>query len=113
MYKGAVSDSLQVRLCRQKTTGKVFAMKKLKKAEMVRRGQVSMQHGFIMTCFPICIFAMLSAQPTRQGLRNAVSTADTPRLLPETSKVVQEQSTISMKSVQSSLLQTNPFSVGH
>ena len=31
---------LQVRLCRQKTSGKVFAMKKLKKAEMVRRGQV-------------------------------------------------------------------------
>ena len=31
---------LQVRLCRQKTNGKVFAMKKLKKAEMVRRGQV-------------------------------------------------------------------------
>lgn len=31
---------LQVRLCRQKTSGKVYAMKKLKKAEMVRRGQV-------------------------------------------------------------------------
>ena len=32
--------SVQVRLCREKTTGKIFAMKKLKKAEMVRRGQV-------------------------------------------------------------------------
>lgn len=30
----------EVRLCRQKTNGKVFAMKKLKKAEMVRRGQI-------------------------------------------------------------------------
>ena len=35
-----VIHHLQVRLCRQKTTGKVFAMKKLKKTEMVRRGQV-------------------------------------------------------------------------
>ena len=34
---------LQVRLCRQKTSGKVYAMKKLKKAEMVRRGQVSLR----------------------------------------------------------------------
>jgi serine/threonine kinase 38 len=31
---------LQVRVCREKATGKVFAMKKLKKSEMVKRGQV-------------------------------------------------------------------------
>lgn len=30
----------EVRLCREKTTGNVYAMKKLKKAEMLRRGQV-------------------------------------------------------------------------
>ncbi|MCI00868.1 serine/threonine-protein kinase 38-like, partial [Trifolium medium] len=29
-----------VRICREKTTGHVYAMKKLKKSEMVRRGQV-------------------------------------------------------------------------
>ena len=32
---------LQVRVCKEKQTGKIFAMKKLKKAEMLRRGQVS------------------------------------------------------------------------
>lgn len=32
---------LQVRLCREKTTGKVVAVKKLQKSEMLRRGQVS------------------------------------------------------------------------
>ncbi|XP_038971609.1 serine/threonine-protein kinase 38-like [Phoenix dactylifera] len=31
---------MQVRLCREKTTGNVYAMKKLKKSEMLRRGQV-------------------------------------------------------------------------
>ncbi|KAL5668469.1 hypothetical protein ACJX0J_020690, partial [Zea mays] len=31
---------LQVRLCREKTTSNVYAMKKLKKSEMLRRGQV-------------------------------------------------------------------------
>eukprot|EP01018_Ginkgo_biloba_P010287 Gb_17346 [translate_table: standard] len=30
----------EVRLCRQKTTGHVYAMKKLKKSEILRRGQV-------------------------------------------------------------------------
>eukprot|EP00250_Pteridium_aquilinum_P013553 c21415_g1_i1 orf=717-1763(+) len=30
----------EVRLCREKTTGHVYAMKKLKKSEMLRRGQV-------------------------------------------------------------------------
>lgn len=29
-----------MRLCREKTTGNVYAMKKLKKSEMLRRGQV-------------------------------------------------------------------------
>ena len=31
---------VQVRVCREKTTGTVYAMKKLKKSEMLRRGQV-------------------------------------------------------------------------
>ncbi|XP_054778379.1 uncharacterized protein LOC129286421 isoform X4 [Prosopis cineraria] len=35
--KGAFGE---VRICREKTTGHVFAMKKLKKSEMLRRGQV-------------------------------------------------------------------------
>jgi serine/threonine kinase 38 len=30
----------EMRLCREKTTGNVYAMKKLKKSEMLRRGQV-------------------------------------------------------------------------
>ena len=29
-----------MRICRERATGKVFAMKKLQKSEMVRRGQV-------------------------------------------------------------------------
>lgn len=32
---------LQVRIVKEKSTGKIMAMKKLKKSEMVRRGQVS------------------------------------------------------------------------
>lgn len=35
--KGAFGE---VRVCREKTTGHVYAMKKLKKSEMLRRGQV-------------------------------------------------------------------------
>ena len=31
---------IQVRVCREKATGHVYAMKKLKKSEMLRRGQV-------------------------------------------------------------------------
>lgn len=31
---------VQVRICREKATGHVYAMKKLKKSEMLRRGQV-------------------------------------------------------------------------
>jgi hypothetical protein len=31
---------IQVRIVREKLTGKIMAMKKLKKAEMLRRGQV-------------------------------------------------------------------------
>ena len=30
----------QVRICRERATGKICAMKKLRKSEMVRRGQV-------------------------------------------------------------------------
>ena len=52
--------SLQVRLCRQKTTGKVFAMKKLKKTEMVRRGQVlgtRLQHLHASLLMPLSVLA--------------------------------------------------------
>lgn len=39
---------LQVRLCREKKTGQVYAMKKLKKSEMLRRGQVALSPlGFV------------------------------------------------------------------
>lgn len=31
---------LQVRLCREKSSGNIYAMKKLKKSEMLSRGQV-------------------------------------------------------------------------
>jgi serine/threonine kinase 38 len=30
----------EVRLCREKTSGQIFAMKKLNKSDMIRRGQV-------------------------------------------------------------------------
>lgn len=40
--KGAFGE---VRICRDRSTGKLVAVKKLKKAEMVRRGQVSMAGG--------------------------------------------------------------------
>ncbi|KAG5150299.1 hypothetical protein JHK84_026771 [Glycine max] len=36
----AVVITIQVRICREKATGHVYAMKKLKKSEMLRRGQV-------------------------------------------------------------------------
>ena len=45
---------VQVRVCREKTTGHVYAMKKLKKSEMLRRGQVFIQlaclwyYGFLI-----------------------------------------------------------------
>ena len=34
-------ELFQVRVCREKTSGHVYAMKKLKKSEMLRRGQVT------------------------------------------------------------------------
>lgn len=39
-------SALQVRICREKTTGHVYAMKKLKKSEMLRRGQVGNYSDF-------------------------------------------------------------------
>lgn len=36
---------LQVRVCREKSTGHVYAMKKLKKSEMLRRGQVVINYN--------------------------------------------------------------------
>lgn len=44
--------TLQVRLCRDKKSGNIYAMKKLKKSEMLTRGQVK-NHS---TCQTICIF---------------------------------------------------------
>lgn len=38
--------SLQVRICREKSTSHVYAMKKLKKSEMLRRGQVEINYCF-------------------------------------------------------------------
>lgn len=34
-----LAHGMQVRLCRERTTGNIFAMKKLRKDEMLRRGQ--------------------------------------------------------------------------
>lgn len=51
---------LQVRLCRQKTSGKVYAMKKLKKAEMVRRGQVRTDCDIASVGCIIMVLAMTS-----------------------------------------------------
>lgn len=37
-----IFQQMQVRLCRAKNTGEIFAMKKLKKSEMLSRGQVKL-----------------------------------------------------------------------
>lgn len=64
---------MQVRICREKSTGQVYAMKKLKKLEMLRRGQVDMcyirlsyeeltlmkNYEFHLNCVEItCFFAL-------------------------------------------------------
>lgn len=43
-------NCLQVRLCREKKSGNIFAMKKLKKSEMLSRGQVrlAVSSNFLM-----------------------------------------------------------------
>lgn len=41
---------MQVRLCRAKTTGEIYAMKKLKKSDMLSRGQVSGLLDFYTKC---------------------------------------------------------------
>lgn len=41
---------LQVRLCQEKKSGNIYAMKKLKKSEMLSRGQVRSDHGKQSTC---------------------------------------------------------------
>lgn len=43
---------MQVRICREKSTGHVYAMKKLKKSEMLRRGQVLLYQWY--HCYFIC-----------------------------------------------------------
>jgi hypothetical protein len=45
--------TVQVRLCREKTSKNVYAMKKLKKSEMLRRGQVPFM--FFLHCFTFSI----------------------------------------------------------
>ncbi|KAK4382189.1 Serine/threonine-protein kinase tricorner [Sesamum angolense] len=40
IWRGSFYLPTQVRICREKSTGHVYAMKKLKKSEMLRRGQV-------------------------------------------------------------------------
>lgn len=45
----------QVRLCREKKSGNIYAMKKLKKSEMLSRGQVSFSYFFI-TSMKVCSF---------------------------------------------------------
>lgn len=40
---------MQVRLCRAKGTGEIFAMKKLKKSEMLSRGQVNLECYVLVT----------------------------------------------------------------
>lgn len=42
LYMTLINLTLQVRLCREKKSGIIYAMKKLKKSEMVSRGQVKM-----------------------------------------------------------------------
>lgn len=37
---------MQVRLCREKKSGNIYAMKKLKKSEMLSRGQVRFELDF-------------------------------------------------------------------
>ena len=39
---------LQVRLCREKKSGNIYAMKKLKKSEMLMRGQVTCKLPFLI-----------------------------------------------------------------
>ena len=39
----------QVRLCREKKSGNIYAMKKLKKSEMLSRGQV--RGDMFLTCY--------------------------------------------------------------
>ena len=48
--KGAFGE---VRICREKGTGHVYAMKKLKKSEMLRRGQVTYCFDIIFVIFSI------------------------------------------------------------
>lgn len=45
--KGAFGE---VRICRDRSTGKLVAVKKLRKAEMVRRGQVSAPTALLAGC---------------------------------------------------------------
>lgn len=52
--KGAFGE---VRVCREKNTGHVFAMKKLKKSEMLRRGQVI--HNVLTFYFYIYLLSFL------------------------------------------------------
>lgn len=50
---------MQVRLCREKTSKSVYAMKKLKKSEMLRRGQVTMYGLSVFLYFPFLVICYL------------------------------------------------------
>lgn len=54
-----ICSILQVRVCREKTTGHVYAMKKLKKSEMLRRGQVRMHLYSLPICFTEVVSTVL------------------------------------------------------
>lgn len=62
----SLSMRLQVRVCREKSSGHVYAMKKLKKSEMLRRGQVynllSLLVFFYLGFCLLCLFASLDVK---------------------------------------------------
>ena len=61
---------MQVRLCREKTSKSVYAMKKLKKSEMLRRGQVTvyglsiffLYFPFLVICCPDTVSCLYTFQ---------------------------------------------------
>lgn len=57
---------LQVRIVRERLTGKIMAMKKLKKAEMLRRGQVGNTQRHTHTHTPM--FSIIPPDDTHDDL---------------------------------------------
>ena len=50
---------LQVRICRERNSGQVYAMKKLKKSEMLRRGQVYIYQTCQVVLLRFCMLYLL------------------------------------------------------